>query len=62
MVVEQDLPERHREMVRLSKVLGELLIPADVVVASDAEVARAESQGASFIREGLRLGEIIAES
>jgi hypothetical protein len=62
LVIEQDVPERHREMARLSKVLGELLIPADVVVVGEAEVARKGAVKGTFIHEALREGEVIAES
>jgi hypothetical protein len=62
LVVEQDVPERHREMARLSKVLGELLIPADVVVVGEEEARREGSVKGTFIDEALREGEVIAES
>ena len=32
LVIEPDVPDRHAEMVRLSTLLGQRLIPADVVV------------------------------
>jgi len=62
VVIEQDLPERHREMVRLSRILGELLIPADVVVVSEVELNQERFQKGSFIHDALRSGEVIAES
>ena len=34
LVIEPDVPDRHAEMVRLSTLLGQRLIPADVVVMS----------------------------
>ena len=34
LVLEPEVPDRHREMSRLSRLLGQQLIPADVVVMS----------------------------
>ena len=34
LVIEPEVPDRHAEMVRLSTLLGQRLIPADVVVMS----------------------------
>jgi predicted nucleotidyltransferase len=34
LVLEPEVPDRHREMSRLSRLLGRQLIPADVVVMS----------------------------
>jgi len=35
LVVEPEVKDRFREMVRLSRILGEIMIPADVVVVSE---------------------------
>ena len=34
LVIQQIVPDRHAEMTRLAKLLGEKLVPADVVVLS----------------------------
>ncbi|MCE5229932.1 nucleotidyltransferase domain-containing protein [bacterium] len=34
LVIQQNVPDRHAEMTRLARLLGEKLIPADVVVLS----------------------------
>jgi hypothetical protein len=62
LVIEHDIPERHREMARLSKVLGELLIPADVVVVGEAETREQGVAKGTFIYEALHRGEVIVES
>lgn len=37
LVIQQNIPDRHAEMTRLAKLLGEKLIPADVIVLSQAQ-------------------------
>jgi predicted nucleotidyltransferase len=37
LVIQQIVPDRHAEMTRLAKLLGEKLIPADVVVFSQSQ-------------------------
>ena len=43
LVIEPEVPNRFAEMARLSKVLGQRLIPADVVVMSSAAFDREKS-------------------
>jgi predicted nucleotidyltransferase len=38
LVIERDLPDKHREMVRLRRLLRPLRIPVDVLVYSEEEV------------------------
>jgi hypothetical protein len=49
-------------MARLGKMLGQLLIPAQVVVASEEEVQLDGSVMGTTIHEALSHGRVIAES
>jgi predicted nucleotidyltransferase len=62
LVIERDVEDRFGEKARLWKILGRLLIPAHVVVASEEEVRRSGSVQGTTIHEALSHGRVIAES
>lgn len=62
LVIEHDVEDRVAEMGRLSTHLGHMLIPAQVVVASEEEVRREGSIKGTTIHEALSHGRVIAES
>jgi hypothetical protein len=50
------------EMARLSRILGRLLIPADVVVVSEQYARRWGTVKGTLLHEALREGRVVAES
>ena len=62
LVIEREVEDRFGERARLGKILGRLLIPAHVVVASEEEVRRDASVQGTTINEALSPGRVIAES
>jgi uncharacterized protein len=62
LVVERDVADRFDEMARLGRVLGRLLIPADVVVVSEEYAAKWASVKGTLIHEATSRGKLIAES
>lgn len=62
LVIERGIDDRFGEMVRLDRILGRLLIPADVVVVSEEHVRRWESVKGTMIHEAMSQGRVIAES
>ncbi len=62
LVIEREVDDRFGEMARLSTLLGRLLIPADVVVASEAHVRKWESVKGTMIHEAMSQGRVLAES
>jgi uncharacterized protein len=62
LVIEQDIEDRFGEMARLNTMLGHMLIPAEVVVASEEEVRRLGSVKGSLIHTAMREGRVVAES
>lgn len=62
LVIEGEMGDRFGEMARLGKILGRLLIPARVVVASEEEVRRDGSVQGTTIHEALDHGRVVAES
>jgi predicted nucleotidyltransferase len=49
-------------MARLGRILGRLLIPADVVVVSEQHARKWESVKGTMIHEAMSEGRVIAES
>jgi len=49
-------------MARLSRILGRLLIPADVVVVSEQYAQRWGAVRGTLVRQALREGRVVAES
>jgi hypothetical protein len=62
LVIEREVEDRFGEMARLGTILGRLLIPAQVVVASEEEVRRGGSVKGTTLHEALSHGRVIAES
>jgi len=62
LVIEREVEDRFDEMVRLDRILGRLLIPADVVVVTEEEVRRRGSVRGSTIHRALSEGRVVAES
>jgi hypothetical protein len=54
--------DRFAETVRLGRVLGRLLIPADVVVVSEGYAARWAPVKGTLVHEAMSQGQVIAES
>lgn len=59
LVIEDDVPDRAYEMVRLRRLLRPLRIPADVLVYSADEVQRWGSQPGSALYWALREGKVV---
>jgi uncharacterized protein len=62
LVIERDVHDRFGEMVRLGRILGRLLIPADVVVVSQEHARKWESVKGTMIHEAMSEGRVVAES
>lgn len=62
LVVERDVANRFAEMARLGRILGRLLIPADVVVVSEQYAKKWGPVRGTLIHEAMSQGEVIAES
>jgi uncharacterized protein len=59
LVIEPEVADRHREMVRLRDALGGLLVPADVLVFSEREVEDWRDVPNSVIHTALREGRVV---
>lgn len=62
LVVERDVADRFAETVRLGRVLGRLLIPADVVVVSERDAEKWAPVKGTLVHEAMSRGTVIAES
>lgn len=62
LVVERDVADRFAEMARLGRVLGRLLIPADVVVVSEQYAHKWAPVKGTLVHEAMSRGQVIAES
>ena len=62
LVVERDVADRFAETVRLGQVLGQLLIPADVVVVSERYAEKWAPVKGTLVHEAMSRGTVIAES
>lgn len=62
LVIEREVNDRFGEMVRLGRILGRLLIPADVVVVSQEHAQKWESVKGTMIHEAMSEGRVVAES
>jgi predicted nucleotidyltransferase len=62
LVIEQDVEDRFGEMAKLNTILGHMLIPAEVVVASAEEVRRLGAVKGSLIHTAMSEGRVVAES
>jgi hypothetical protein len=61
-VIEREVQDRFGEMVRLGRILGRLLIPADVVVVSAERARKWEAVSGTIIHEAMAEGRVVAES
>lgn len=61
LVIERDVADRFAETARLGRVLGRLLIPADVVVSERDAEKWAPVRG-TLVHEAMSRGTVIAES
>ncbi|HEY7953406.1 MAG TPA: nucleotidyltransferase domain-containing protein [Solirubrobacteraceae bacterium] len=62
LVIEREVDDRFDEMVRLDRILGRMLIPADVVVISEQYAQKWGSVKGTMIHEAMTQGRIVAES
>lgn len=62
LVIEQEVDDRFEEMVRLGRLLGRLLIPADVVVVSEQHARRGATVKGTMIHSAITEGRVVAES
>ena len=61
LVIAAEVEDRFGEAARLDRILGRLLIPADVIVVGREEADRPQAKG-SVIHEALTAGRIIVQS
>ncbi len=59
LVIEDEEPDRAREMVRLRRLLRPLRVPADILVYSENEVAQWGNQPGSALYWALREGKVV---
>jgi uncharacterized protein len=59
LVVEPELRDRFAESVRLSKLVGELGVPADVVVVSEAHARRWGEVPGTMLHDALSEGRVL---
>jgi predicted nucleotidyltransferase len=59
LVVEPELGDRFAESVRLSRLVGELGVPADVVVVSEAHARRWGEVPGTMLHDALSEGQVL---
>ncbi|MFZ4539381.1 nucleotidyltransferase domain-containing protein [Propionivibrio sp.] len=59
LVIEDEVPDRAHEMVRLRRLLRPLRVPADILVYSEEEVKRWGDQPGSALYWALREGKVV---
>jgi uncharacterized protein len=62
LVIEREVEDRFGEMARLGRILGRLLIPADVLVVSEQHARRWGAVNGTMIHEAISEGRVVAES
>lgn len=62
LVIEEEVEDRFGEMARLGRLLGRLLIPADVVVGSERHARRWGAVKGTMIHDAMSEGRLVAES
>jgi predicted nucleotidyltransferase len=62
LVIEREVGDRFDEMVRLDRVLGRMLIPADVVVISEQCAQKWGSVKARWFTSAMTQARVVAES
>ena len=61
LVIEDHVPNKLDEMVRLRDALADLDVPIDIVVVSEADAARAQLRPGSLVRRALREGRVLVD-
>lgn len=61
-MIEPDVEDRFDEMARLDRILGRMLIPAEVIVDTEEEVRRRGSVKGLMIHNAMSEGRVVAES
>ena len=62
LVIEREVDDCFGEMARLGRVLGRLLIPADVVVVGEQDAQKWAAVKGTMIQEAMSDGWVVAES
>lgn len=62
LVVERNVENRFQENVRLARLAGELRVPADVVVVSEAQLEEWGSVPGTMLHDALAEGRVLAEA
>ncbi len=62
LVVQRDVLDRHLEIVRLRDALRPLLIPFDIIVASQQQVADRGDVPGTVLHEALKEGKVLHDS
>lgn len=62
LVVERHVPDRFAEAVHLSRVLGRLRVPGDVVVVGQEQFEAWRTVGGTLMHDASREGRVIADS
>ena len=62
LVIEREVDDRFDEMVRLDRVLGRMLIAADVVVISERHAQKWVAVKGTMVHEAMTQGRVVAES
>jgi hypothetical protein len=62
LVIESEVSDRFAEMARLGRLLGRMLVPADVVVVSEQDARKWGSVKGTLVHEVLSRGRVLAES
>jgi predicted nucleotidyltransferase len=62
LVIQEKVTDRMQEMARLGRILGRLLIPADVVVIGRDQANDQSSNKGTLIHEAMTEGRVVAES
>ena len=62
LVVEREVDDRFGEMARLGRILGRMLIPADVVVVSEEYAEKSARIRGTVAHDAMRYGRVVAES
>jgi predicted nucleotidyltransferase len=62
LVIERDVEDRAREMVRLRDALPPLAVPVDVIVVTEAQASKWARVKGTLVRAALDEGRVVAES
>ena len=62
LIIAQDVGDRFKASVRLARVAGDLRVPADVVVVSEAQVEEWGGVHGTMLYDALTEGRVVAEA